>query len=91
MKKLNLAVDIGNSLAKAAVFEQGQCVENFKAETADTAFLDDILRRYPEVSSAIMVSSRGEMPHMEDFLAGKVGRFLKFGPGVPVPLRNLYT
>ncbi len=90
MKKLNLAVDIGNTLSKAAVFEDGQAVETFRGGSVDVEFLTDIIAAYPGMDSAIYVSSRGEVPEIERYLSENVRRLVKFGPGVPIPIRNLY-
>lgn len=90
MKKFNLAVDIGNTLAKAAVFEGGQAVETFKGEGDPVRFLDGILADYPGVGAAVMVSSRGEVPEVENYLRSRVEKYMQFRPGVPVPIKNLY-
>lgn len=88
---MNLALDIGNSLVKAAVFDKGQAVETFRSKTADRQFLESIFEAYPDIEAAILVSSGPESGQAEELLALRVARYLKFEPGVPVPISNLYA
>ncbi|MCC8035757.1 MAG: type III pantothenate kinase, partial [Rikenellaceae bacterium] len=62
----------------------------FKGECTGARRGGDILESYPEVSSAILVSSRGDVPEIEEFIKNRVDRYIRFGPEVPVPLKNLY-
>lgn len=87
---MNLAVDIGNSLVKAAVFDDGQAVETFRSKTADRRFFDSIFEVYPDIDAAILVCSGSDETEVEEILSMRVGHFVKFGPDVEVPIKNLY-
>ena len=87
---MNLAVDIGNSLVKAAVFDDGQAVETFRSKAADKRFFDGIFQSYPDIDAAILVSSGPGEAEAEELLVSRTERFLKFGPDVKVPIKNLY-
>lgn len=87
---MNIAVDIGNSLVKAAVFDDGQVVETFRSKAADKHFFDGIFESYPDIDAAILVSSGPGEAEAEELLMSRTERFLKFGPDVKVPLKNLY-
>ncbi len=87
---MNLAVDIGNSLVKAAVFDSGQIVETFRSKTADKSFFDGIFKAYPDIDAAILVSSGAGASEAEELLSVRAAKFLKFLPGVKVPVKNHY-
>ena len=44
---MNLAIDIGNSLAKLAVIENGQVVDFLKTDRPDAAFVAGVLDANP--------------------------------------------
>ena len=59
---MNLAIDIGNSLAKLAVIENGQVVDFLKTDRPDAAFVAGVLDANPAIDAAIA-----------DVKAGKTG------------------
>lgn len=87
---MNLAIDIGNTLAKMAVIEAGQVVDTFKFEGVGDREVASVLESYPGVEAAVLVSSRGDVAGIEAFLRERAGRYLRFDHTVPVPLKNLY-
>ena len=88
---MNLAIDIGNTRIKAAVFEGGQLVETFKSRDADDAFIESVFNAYPSVDRAIMVSCRRDDGAVEKAVRGRVGQFIRFDSTTPVPIKNLYA
>ena len=88
---MNLAIDIGNSLSKAAVIDRGQVVDIFKAETFTPEYFEKLFRRYPAVDRGILVSTRGEDDELAAYLNGKLLTFICFDHAVPVPIRNAYA
>lgn len=88
---MNLTIDIGNTLSKAAVIDRGQVVDLFKAETFTPEFLAKLLKRYPQVERGILISTRGEESDLEGFLGAHLKQFIRFGPTVPVPVANGYA
>lgn len=88
---MNLAIDIGNSLSKAAVIEDGQVVDIFKAEIFTPDYLlSKIFNRYP-IKNGILISTRGNEAGLVDFLCSKLDLFIRFDHTVPVPIRNGYA
>lgn len=87
---MNLAIDIGNTLAKMAVIENGQIVDTFKSECVDCEYVSAIFDSYPMINGAIMIAASDEYVAIEEFVEGRVSRFIKFTHQTPVPLNNLY-
>lgn len=87
---MNLAIDIGNSMAKLAIIDQGQVVDFLKTEILDIAYLEDLLDHYPAIEAAILASSRPDDAAMEAWLATRMKRFIRFNSQVEVPIRNAY-
>lgn len=88
---MNLAIDIGNSLLKAAVFEDGQVVETFKTAEADEKFFEQIFAAYPAIDQAILSSLREDNSLIDKVVKPRVRRFMTYNANVPVPVKNLYS
>lgn len=88
---MNLAIDIGNTHIKAAVFEEGLLVETFKSKTADAAFVEQVFAAYPAIGKAILASVRGRNAEVEEALDRRVKGFLRFDTAMPVPLKSKYA
>ena len=80
---INLTVDIGNSSAKAALFDGGEPVEVFQG--------DGFVQRLPAVDRAVLVSTRGGVTEIEREVKARARFFLRFDTTTPVPLKNLYA
>ena len=76
---MNLAIDIGNSLAKLAVIENGQVVDFLKLDAN------------PAIDAAIAISCRTADSEVESLLRRRLRRFLRFDRSVPVPIENRYA
>lgn len=87
---MNLAIDIGNTLAKLAVIDDGQVVDFQKTEQIDCAFIEKILEENPEVDAAIIVSTRERDADWEQMLEKRMKRFVRFEADTPVPIENGY-
>lgn len=88
--EMNLAIDIGNTLAKLAVIDDGQVVDFQKTEQIDCAFIEKILEENPEVDAAIIVSTRERGTDWEQMLEKRMKRFVRFEADTPVPIENGY-
>ena len=88
---MNLAIDIGNTLSKAAVIDDGQVVDIFKTETFTPAYLEKLFKRYPKVGRGILISTRGAEEELTAFLKNKLATFIRFDHTTPVPVKNAYT
>lgn len=88
---MNLIIDIGNTFAKTAVVESGEIVfKNVEQELSCPA-IRELLHRYPAINQAILSTTRHPNETTEAYLQRHVSRLLRFGPGTPVPLANLYS
>ena len=88
---MNLAIDIGNSLAKLAVIENGQVVDFLKTDRPDAAFVAGVLDANPAIDAAIAISCRTADSEVESLLRRRLRRFLRFDRSVPVPIENRYA
>ena len=89
---MNLAIDIGNTCAKLAVIENGQVVDFFKTDTLSEVYLEQLLENFPDITGAILISVHEDSDApIEALLRRRLGRFIRFGHGVPVPIRNGYA
>ena len=89
--KMNLAIDIGNTLAKLAVIDDGQVVDFQKTEQIDSAFVEKILEENPEIEAAIIVSTGEYETAWEQMLEKRMKRFIRFGAETPIPIENGYA
>ncbi len=80
---MNLTVDIGNSAAKGALFDEGRLVRSFPITNYE-------LRITERVDRAIVVSTRGVVAEIEDEVRRRARFFVRFDHDTPVPVRNLY-
>ena len=72
---MNLAIDIGNTLAKLAIIDGGQVVDFLKTEQIDTAYIEKLLKANPGIDAAVIVSSRDTDEELERFLEQRMKRF----------------
>jgi type III pantothenate kinase len=88
---LNLAIDIGNTFIKIALFEGAQIVDVFRMTEFDEAQVSKILDSYPLIDKAIVVDGRGGQQSLEELVSARVATYIHFGHSVPVPIKNLYS
>ncbi len=83
INKLNLTVDIGNSSTKAALFNRGGLIEVMPV-------VGDRLS-VTSYDKAILVSTRGEVPAIEQAMREQAWFFIRFDHTTPLPVENLYA
>lgn len=88
---MNLAIDVGNSHVKYAVFSSGQIIDSFCTPTVTVADIENLSGQYPGINAAIIMSGRGDIQDIEKYLYGKVEKLIVFDSSVPVPIKNLYN
>ncbi len=88
---MNLVIDIGNTFAKTAVTDRGEIVSKNVAQELNCPAIRDLLRAYPDIDRAILSTTRHPNETTEDYLRQQVAQFMRFEPGTPVPLANLYA
>jgi type III pantothenate kinase len=88
---LNLAIDIGNTFIKIAVFEEGQIVDLFRMKEFDEVAVSQIFNDYPLIDKAIVVDGRGGQAALEELVAGRVANYIHFDHSTPIPIQNSYA
>ncbi|MDR2885708.1 MAG: type III pantothenate kinase [Rikenellaceae bacterium] len=86
---MNLAIDIGNTMAKMAVIEAGQVVDTFKFEDLSLADVKGVFNAYPGIEAAVMISAR-DAGEVKQWIKAHVKRFVDFTSAIPVPIKNGY-
>jgi type III pantothenate kinase len=85
---MQLAIDIGNTRVKAAVFNDRELVETY-AYTSHAAFIDSgIFSKHP-IKAAVLGSVVDEMQALLEYVKSKAP-LLVFETHTPMPLKNLY-
>ena len=88
---MNLVIDIGNSIAKLAVFQQDELRYRTIVEKAEVfKIASDFFQQYPEINKIIVSnvsSARFELP--EEHL--KKVKYVDLSATTPLPFKNLYT
>ena len=87
---MNLAIDIGNTLAKLAVIDDGQMVDFQKTEKIDSAFIERLLEENPEIDAAIIVLTGESGSEWQQMLEKRMKRFVRFNAETPIPIENGY-
>lgn len=87
---MNLAIDIGNTLAKLAVIDDGQMVDFQKTEKIDSTFIERLLEENPKIDAAIIVSTGESGSEWQQMLEKRMKRFVRFNAETPIPIENGY-
>ncbi|MDR0907874.1 MAG: type III pantothenate kinase [Rikenellaceae bacterium] len=88
---MNLAIDIGNTFIKMALFAEGQIVERWQMKEFSPEAVSKIFTDNPLIDKAIVVDGRGEQQALEEFIKKRVASFVRCDGSVPVPIKNLYS
>ncbi len=87
---MNLVVDIGNTLAKAAVVDRGEIVATYSGECLQDLPLESVVRELG-VSRSILCTTRGEGEASAQYVRERVGHCLLLDGSVDTPLRVEYS
>jgi len=87
---LNLAIDIGNSRSKAAIFSSGELIERFAEENLSVQLLKELKSRFPKLDKVILSAVSGVSPEVTDYLKSAFSLYLALDPTTPVPIQNHY-
>ncbi len=90
---MNLIIDIGNTLTKAAVFKQSEIQETATVYSSYTeqiiATVSNFKKKY-SIRSVILSSVRSEDHEITGYLRKNFSKFIYFDQHTPVPVNNLY-
>ena len=87
---MNLAIDIGNSRSKAAIFSSGELIERFAEENLSVQLLKELKSRFPKLDKVILSAVSGVSPEVTDYLKSAFSLYLALDPTTPVPIQNHY-
>ena len=87
---MKLIIDVGNSFAKSAIFDDSEIVELNKSTDFSVQDVSKLLDKYKLINSAIFSSVRKNTEKLELFLAQKL-HFISLDSKTPLPFTNLYA
>lgn len=87
---MKLIIDLGNTLAKFALFNKDQIVETISSEKLSKKNLTDYLDKNPLISSAILASVINYSDEIKLILKEKI-YLLELNPSTLIPIENLYS
>jgi len=86
---MNLAIDIGNTLVKLAVFDTGQMTGLQTLNEISVAYLQRFARSHPGIDASIVASVRDFPPPVQEFLQNNF-RHIRFDAQTPLPITSTY-
>jgi type III pantothenate kinase len=86
---MNLAIDIGNTRIKAAVFDGTMLLKNCIIENAPLKELQSFINNYPKINNAIICSVTDYPKGFLPFLKKKF-KLVELSNKTPLPFRNTY-
>ena len=87
---MNLLIDLGNTRAKAAVYDRGVCVLQTAVGQPDAAWLEGLQARY-DLRAAILSSTRGPADELWRMLSERIPGAVRFTPDTSVPIATDYA
>ncbi len=87
---MNLVIDIGNTLAKAAVIDKREIIATFCAEKLQDLPLDRVVEKYG-IGRSILCTTRGCAAESSHYVRQIVGHCLLLDQSVETPLRVDYS
>ena len=87
---MNLAIDIGNTLMKLAVFDKGQMISLQMLQEITLPALERFAKSHSSIKSAILATVRSYPSDIDAYLQ-KSFRYLVFNSSMPVPIESSYT
>jgi type III pantothenate kinase len=86
---LKLIIDIGNSFAKVAVFDNNEIIDFQINEKVDIKLLRKVFQKFPQINSSILSSVAQHDLQLVDLMAQN-GFFVELNHSTPVPFINKY-
>jgi len=86
---MNLVIDVGNTLIKAAVFDRGKIVHINRYARIGSDDITKILRLYPDIQACILGSVRDNQEGFGTMLPKNIPFYI-LSPEIPLPIRHQY-
>ncbi len=90
---MKFVIDIGNTSTKYTVFSSKLIIHQQKAEHSrgkELQYIQLILKKFPEINSAIISSVKKENCHIIRLLNKKCKHVIQLNHTTPIPIKNLY-
>jgi type III pantothenate kinase len=87
---MNLILDIGNSQAKVAIFNNRKILKNIIADEFDLELLSELKAQYPDLTHSILCSVAERDEKLIDILNREFEMFVELNYLTPIPIENLY-
>jgi len=87
---MNLILDIGNTAAKIAVFEDNKIIYKKIIPTLSQSVLQTIFNIHKEPDKCILSSVQPVSSELEKFIKEKTDQYIRLDHTTPLPLKNLY-
>jgi type III pantothenate kinase len=87
---MNLILDIGNSQAKVAIFNNRKILKNIIADEFDLELLIELKAQYPDLTHSILCSVAERDEKLIDILNREFEMFVELNYLTPIPIENLY-
>ncbi len=87
---MNLVIDIGNTTAKYAVFENNEMVDVSVFSNTDIKELQNYISQYPKLSKAIFCSVTNTNDAILKLLESRFQNIIEFTPQTEIPLKITY-
>ena len=87
---MNLAIDIGNTLQKIALFKNKKLIEFYPLEKISIEDLEQLYLLHPDIRASIISSVTNYDTHIRTFLEKK-GSFIEFSETTSIPINNNYS
>lgn len=89
-EEVNLVIDIGNTKAKVAVFNDNTLVDVFRSSNQSLDCLPEILSRFP-IRQGILASVIDLTKEITEQLSNLTFPIIRFNSETPLPIKNLYA
>ncbi len=87
---MNLVIDIGNSVSKAAVFDRQSCIYMLTRDIIRAADIQILLAEYPDIIHTIISTVRKKQPSFAGLLRDRGIKVLLLDHLTALPIRNSY-
>jgi type III pantothenate kinase len=88
---MNLVIDIGNTLAKFAVFDNHEMIIEYRKHEQIPSIIKDILNQYPTIEKCIISNVGKEMRGLKENVCKKLKKVYELTAQTPLPIQNDYN
>jgi len=87
---MNLAIDIGNTLSKIAVFNNEELISVTSVRSVSSQLIRELKQKYTPLDKAIVSSVKYLKPETELYLKQNFNSYIDLNYNTPVPIENCY-